>query len=236
MTPPASPKDFPWKRSRFGFAVFFFFSLLAGCSLLRLALFLRFGSPGQVPVEAIAQLFLTGFHQDFLVALITTLPLMFWLTVIRDRAFGKRWQRVVLIGGCLLFWTVQVFLFFAEYYFFEEFKSRFNTVALDYLIYPYEVFVNIWDSYPVTAVVLACGAVSLAWVVVAFRYFRQMWIQPSSPGGRVLQFLTGVVLCGLVLKTVELSGTHFSNDRTLNEIANNGSLSFIGAALTHNLD
>ena len=54
------------------------------------------------------------------------------------------------------FWVVQVFQLAADYFFFEEFRSRFNTVAVDYLIYPHEVFINIWDSYPVAWVLFGC--------------------------------------------------------------------------------
>ena len=235
MTCPVSAKDFPWKRSRFGFAVFFFFSLLAGGSLLRLLLFVQFGSPRQIPGETMAQIFLRGFHQDFAVAMITTLPLMLWFALVSDQAFGKLWQRVILVGGSFLFWTAQFFLYFVEYYFFEEFKSRFNTVAVDYLHYHTEVFGNIRESYPVTGVVLVCAAFSLGWVLIAFQYFRQMWFQPSSPGSRILHLLVGMVLCGLVLDTASLE-TNITNNRTWNEIANNGSISFVNAVWTRNLD
>ena len=50
--------------------------------------------------------------------------------------------RVGLFAG----WSAFCFASIAEYYFFEEFKSRFNTVAVDYLLFPHEVFVNIWDG------------------------------------------------------------------------------------------
>ena len=236
MIPPASPKGFSWGRSRFGFAVFFLLSLLAAFSLLRLVLFIQFGSPRQVSAGTTAHIFLTGFHADFMVALMTTLPLLFWFALVRERWFGRLWQRVLLIGGCWIFWTVQVFLLFTEYYFFEEFKSRFNTVAVDYLLYPTEVFGNIRESYPLTTVALVCCAISLAWGIAAFRYFRRMWFLPLSPGSRFLHVAGGLVLCALLLKTADLSGTHFSEDRTLNEIAGNGSISFAAAAWTHNLE
>ena len=236
MSSPVSPADFPWKRSRYGFALFFFLSLLAACFLLRLVLFVQFGWEEPHSVGTIANIFLIGIHQDALVALITTLPLLFWLWIIRDRTFGKRWQRVVFVGGFLAFWMVNVFLLFADYYFFDEFNSRFNTVAVDYLLYPTEVFGNIWDSYPVPTVVLVCLLAGLAWVILAFWYFRQMWYQPSSGRSRFLHLAAGVVLAAALIPTVSLEGTHFSSDRTLNEIANNGSLSFVAAAWTHDLD
>src|SRR4051812_37821105 len=94
-----SPKDFPWKRSRSGYAVFFFFSLLAACSILRLILFLKFGTKGKLTFTTVAQVFLTGFHQDFFVALLFTLPLFLWLWLIRERWFGEVWHRLLFVTG-----------------------------------------------------------------------------------------------------------------------------------------
>jgi phosphoglycerol transferase MdoB-like AlkP superfamily enzyme len=231
-----SPADYPWKRSRYGFAVFFLFSLLAACSFLRLVLFLQFRLPGPVSVGSVAQVFLIGFHQDFLVALLVTLPLLLWLWVARESWFGSRWHRVLFIGGFFVFWSARIFLFFTEYYFFKEFRSRFNTVAVDYLLYPTEVFGNIWESYPVITVVSVCVVLGLAWVVAAFWYFRQMWFQPVTSRSRFTHFVGAAVFCGLLTQTVSLQGTHFSSDRTLNELANNDSISFVDAAWTHDLD
>lgn len=236
MNSSASPHDFPWKRSRYGFVAFFLISLLAASFVLRLVIFLQFRLPGPVSLGTILEIFLIGLHQDLVVALLTALPLLLWFWVIRDHVFGKLWHRALFIGGFLIFWSVKVFLFFAEYYFFQEFKSRFNTVAVDYLLYPTEVFVNIWDSYPVALVVLACLAIGLVWVAIAFFYFRQMWYQPSSGRSRFFYFAGGLALFVILTRTVSLSGTHFSEDRTLNEVANNGSISFVDAAWTHDLD
>ena len=47
-----------------------------------------------------------------------------------------------------------------EYFFFDEFNARFNFVAVEYLIYPHEVFINIWQSYPVGRALAASGVVT----------------------------------------------------------------------------
>ncbi|MEY2466864.1 MAG: hypothetical protein QOD03_1385, partial [Verrucomicrobiota bacterium] len=235
MTRPA-PVQLPWKRSRYGFAAFFFLSLLLGCTVLRLVLFVKFRLAGALTPDAVAQIFLIGFHRDVVALLVTMLPLLFWFWIVREKSFGRPWHRILLRLGFFLFWAVQVFLFFTEYYFFDEFKSRFNTVAVDYLLYPYEVFVNIWESYPVALIVSVCAGLSLAWNLVAFAYFRQMWIQPARARSRFLYFAGALVLSGLLGLTVNLKELNFSKDRTLNEIANNGSISFLAAAWTRNLD
>ncbi len=48
-----------------------------------------------------------------------------------------------------------IFLAVAETYFFQEFDSRFNLVAFDYLVYPTEVVGDLWAEYPVVRTVLA---------------------------------------------------------------------------------
>ncbi len=255
-----SPEDFPWKKSRSGFAIFFFFSLLVATTILRLVLFIKFGRHEPHASGSVVQIFLIGFHQDFLVALGTALPLFFWNWIVPEKLFGKWPHRILFILGFFVFWTVQVFLFFVEYYFFDEFKSRFNTVAVDYLAAPKEVAGNIWESYPVVLIVSVCVIISILWLVFALVYFRQMWFQPVRARTRFKQFAIAFVLFfGLWITfnpqftvfadmasrdwsaclqwvTSSVDGTHFSSDRTLNEIANNGSISFVNAALTHDLD
>ncbi len=58
------------------------------------------------------------------------------------------WLRVFASGlNCDLAVASVLFLCIADYYFFEEFRSRFSTVAIDYLLYPHEVFVNVWSCW-----------------------------------------------------------------------------------------
>src|SRR5262245_30413633 len=130
MTNQVSPKDFPWKRSRYGFALFFFLSLLVSCFALRVVLYFKFVLRETHSLGTVARIFVAGLHQDCVVALMFTVPLLFWLWITSDKWFEKLAHRVLFTSGFFLFWAVGVFLFFTEYYFFEEFKSRFNTVAV----------------------------------------------------------------------------------------------------------
>jgi phosphoglycerol transferase MdoB-like AlkP superfamily enzyme len=227
--------ELSWKRSRYGFAGFWFLSLLAFWFLLRLVLLVAF-KPAAVPVSDLLLALLSGFHRDLFMALAETIPLLAWMLIIPDRRFGSLWHRVLFIGASLGFWFVQVFLLFAEFFFFDEFKSRFNTVAVDYLIYPKEVFINIWESYHVGVVLGVCLVLSLGWLFAASRLFGQMWERPFPAKSRLLHLGAAVALAGLLVPTVNLKSAHVSNDRTLNEIANNGAISFLAAAWTHNLD
>src|SRR5262249_34108133 len=157
-------------------------------TVLRLVIFSRFGLHEQPKFGGALAIFLTGFHQDFFVALGMTLPLWFWVIIFPGRWFGKWPHRLVFTFGFFIFWAVEVFLLFVEFYFFDEFKSRFNTVAVDYLTAPNEVAGNIWESYPVVLIISICVAISIVWLVVAMIYFRQMWFQPVRLRLRFMHF------------------------------------------------
>ncbi len=225
-----------WRRSRHGFAVFFLGSLLLAFLGLRLVLFFKFKPEASISLADGLGTFLIGFHRDFLVALIISLLPLFWFWVLPERWFPARWPRRLFWAVLFLFWVGQCFLLVVEYYFFEEFRSRFNTVAVDYLLYPHEVFINIWDTYPVATVLVACALLSAAWLAVAARLFGRMW-EPVAPAKWRLLPLAGVgAVCALLSPTVSLKGIHFSNERLLNELADNGLLSFLSAAWTGHLE
>lgn len=227
--------------------------------LLRIVLFVAFRPAGTSFVETM-RTFLSGFHRDLAVALLGTAPLLFWFWIIPERSFGKRWHKMLFLAASVVIVFSQIFLLFVEYFFFDEFKSRFNTVAVDYLLYPYEVFVNIWESYHVGWFLFICLLLTLAWLFAAHKLFARMWEIPFSRATR-FGFFAGSLVLGLMvafagsvslrvpprvasltglaalrIPKLQISRPDVSGDRSLNEIANNGSLSFVSAALTHNLD
>ena len=164
-------------RSRYGFLVFCFVSLLAAFTILRLVLLLKFAAPGTAPWNVLLA-FAAGFYRDVIAALWFMLPPLFWCFIVGNRPFALLIHRLWFRFFMTLLWAVQVFLLAAEFYFFAEFKSRFNPVAVDYLIYPREVFINIWDAYPVPAVVAGCLFIGAAWTWLAGRLFKTMWTKP----------------------------------------------------------
>ena len=60
----------------------------------------------------------------------------------------------------------------SEFVFWNEFSSRFNFIAVDYLIYTREVIGNIRESYPMTPIVLGLAALAAA---MAWLTLRPLW-------------------------------------------------------------
>lgn len=230
-----SPRSRPWLKSRYGFAVFLGLVLVLAWTLLRVILCAKFGSSNASWSER-GWVLAAGLHRDAFAALVSLLPLLGWFVVVRNRWFGAQWHRRFLLGTLVISTGVQIFLLAVEFFFFEEFRSRFNTVAVDYLIYPQEVFINIWDAYPVGKILLGVGLLAAGCVWLANRLFREMWVTDVSLRTRWAWLLGVFVLAAAIAATVNLKGANVSPDRTLNEVANNGAISFLAAAWTRHLD
>jgi phosphoglycerol transferase MdoB-like AlkP superfamily enzyme len=224
------------QRNRYGFLLFLSVSLVLAWTVLRVALTLQSSGESHAPWGDTVLAFARGWYLDLFVSLIYCLPLATWFLLIGNPTFAKTWHRLLLMAGVFVFWSVEVFLLAAEYFFFEEFHSRFNTVAVDYLLYPHEVFINIWDTYPVPAVLLLCGLLGAGWTVFAAVRYRGMWTRTVSFPKRLFAWLGLLAAIALMSPSVSLKGPRISEERLLNEIANNGVLSFTAAAWTHHLD
>ena len=225
----------PWRQTRTGFAAFLLASLLGVNLGLRVVLLAAF-RPASAGLVDLGRTLATGLVVDLLVALVAGVPLLAWWCLAPARWSRMLWSRALRAAGWTVFWSGIIFLALAEIFFFEEFKSRFNTVAVDYLIYPHEVFINIWDTYPVAWVALAALAAGAGWVVLARKLFPDLWNLPSTR--RASWQRLGAVLGAAALLWLVTGNrlTRFSSERVLNEIAGNGWYSFVQAGVTRELD
>ena len=81
-----------------------------------------------------------------------------------------------------------MYLCVVQFFFFQEFDARFNLVAVDYLIYPHEVFVNIWESYPVGKVLILIAGLSSAILYGLWPRLKRNYAAGPSLGRR-FQFI-----------------------------------------------
>jgi phosphoglycerol transferase MdoB-like AlkP superfamily enzyme len=109
-------------------------------------------------------------------------------------------------------------------------------VAVDYLIFPHEVFVNIWDTYPVWQILLVDFLLTVA-LLALLRSRLSVGFAAPSPRRARLTF-TGAVLASMVLLTwlVGPQLATVSQNRVVDQLALNGIYAFTEAALTNELD
>lgn len=179
-------------------------------------------------------LFARGAHADLAVTLGIWLPLALWLAAVPDRWLAARWHRRFVQISSWLCWALLIFLAIAEYYFFDEYRSRFNTVAIDYLHYWTEVSDNIAEMYPVWDIAVACSLGALG--IVAFTSVLATAEQPESRRWRVTAAALWISMAGFAAHALTLSEAQFSRERLINELANNGLVSGLTALWTRDLD
>ncbi len=124
-----------------------------------------------------------------------------------------------------------MFSFFAEVTFWLEFESRFNFIAVDYLIYTYEVFNNIKESYPLPLLII--GILLPVVLIFWFFYKRRIFIKSftSRTPFRMRMFITGSILLLAVfyLFTIKNSWAEQGTNRYANELSKAGIWSFFAA-------
>ncbi len=231
----AQNKRTSWRNSPWGLVVLIALTLLVLQTLLRVVLLARFGA-SEATATDIARIFSIGLVSDLFVILAACLPMILWFTFVPHKFLRSTAHKFIWRFWMIGFWTFTVFALIAEFFFFEEFRSRFNTVAVDYLLFPHEVFINIWDTYPVAWVLLAAILFGVFWLILSRRMAPDAFqFRPSFP--KRLAILASVIAVVALLWTV--IGNHltrFSPNRTLNELANNGWYTFFQAAVTREFE
>jgi phosphoglycerol transferase MdoB-like AlkP superfamily enzyme len=186
-------------------------------------------------LTAIPLVFLAGVFFDLLAcAVIALLPAIIAVFV-SAKGISRRWSGFLVIGFSSLAIFGMLYLAVTEYFFFEEFTARLNYVAVDYLIFHHEVFVNIRETYPVNTIIAICAVAAIVIMLLVGRGIREGLKVPSKWYQRLV--FAGALTLGVVLtfRVMHRDTVHVTSDRLLNEIAGNGICSFINAALSNEL-
>ena len=149
---------------------------------------------------------------------------------------GRAGLRTTLLALLLPLVVLMVFVGASEFTFWNEFASRFNFIAVDYLIYTNEVIGNIRESYNLPLLLAGIGLTSLAiWWGVA-RALRPHWRALLSLRQRLLAAAVLVALPFVAVATLDARYKEFSNDAQANEIAGNGYFDFWHAFWSNEID
>jgi phosphoglycerol transferase MdoB-like AlkP superfamily enzyme len=153
-------------------------------------------------------------------------------------ARSTRWLKATVAALLLPLCVVVVFVAFSEFTFWNEFASRFNFIAVDYLIYTKEVVGNIRESYNLPLLLSAVGVLALLLWALAWRALRPAW---STPAIGWKQRGTAIAMWALLLPAlaywaVDARYKEFSRHAQLNELAGNGYFDFWHAFRTNEID
>ena len=145
-------------------------------------------------------------------------------------------SRLHLVLRLAWLWMVAALLLFgavAEVTFWMEFSTRFNFIALDYLIYTQEVIGNIRESYPVGWILAAIGAVAALIVLLLFKWVRHADSKSLTRTQRVWLGVAAIMLPTLTLNMANIEQMEVQGNAFATELSGNG-LFTISAAMRRN--
>ena len=191
---------------------------------------------GQIECADLPAVWITGLGYDVVTSLYLCAPLVAYLLAAPAALYRRRAHRVAAFCGFVLAVYGFIYLAAVEYFFFDEFNARFNFVAVEYLIYPHEVFVNIWQSYPVGRALLASGLGAGAFVWLLRRRLDAALGHASRLQERVLP--AAVFAAGLTAAhgAVDIDSGRAHRNRVADELSANGIYAFFDAAFNSRLD
>ncbi|MFN9479120.1 MAG: LTA synthase family protein [Betaproteobacteria bacterium] len=178
-----------------------------------------------------------GLLFDLGVSTFVALPfaLLAWIT---PDSRGGRWLLAPLtlalaLAACVFF----AFVAASEFVFWNEFGTRFNFIAVDYLIYSREVIGNVRESYSLPLLLAAVGGVALAlFALVA----RRLWRATAPAGsGFARRSITMALLTALPVASffaLDARYKDFTDHTPSAQLAGNGWFDFLSAFRHNEID
>lgn len=175
--------------------------------------------------------FITGLFYDIGTVSFFALIASLYFLAMPKRFNGSLPDRIICYTGFTLGMLITYFSFFAEITFWDEFQRRFNFIAVDYLIYTYEVVKNINESYPLPILIGGIGILVVSTVLL----FKKLQIFKRTFEGTDpfrLRLFPSIFLLGVALLFalfIKNENAEFSENRYNNEISKAGIYSFFAA-------
>ncbi|MGN6416235.1 MAG: LTA synthase family protein [Pseudobacter sp.] len=211
--------DFIYLKKVFPFTCMFFVGVLA------MLLF-----TGIVPKDFSPEL------HDALVGYIALRFIIYLTLYFLPYRFRIQWRKAVLYAG----FTLVVFLLLlnavSEWFFWQEFSTRYNFIAVDYLVYTTEVLGNISESYPLGLILTVLVLLAVLITIGVRQYIRNSVLLPLSFLKRTVLSVGLLLLPVLMLYVIKEKWRHFSKNEYANSLAGNGLYEFAVAFTQNELD
>lgn len=225
-------------KSRYCLLFSFIAIFLSTSFLIRTFLLLISISKADFDFLGILKIYFLGLDYDLGVALFMTALYSLYLLIIPQRWWNTLVNKILTFTGLFLTLLISFFSFFAEITFWQEFESRFNFIAVDYLIYTYEVVNNINESYPLP---LLIGGIMMLVLTVIWLFHKskalKIVFQSKTPFKQRL-LISGVLLAVTISYPLLLSNSYADsgNNRYQNELSKAGIYSFFAAFKNNELN
>lgn len=172
----------------------FVLCFLCASLLLRLVLLLLSFSKLQLTLPAVLKIFGEGLLFDFGVAVFFCVPYALYLLLFPVKWGNSNINKIITYTAFFIAALIIMFSFFAEFTFWQEFESRFNFIAVDYLIYTFEVINNINESYPLPILI---STMLIAVSIIVWAFYKKKIFANTFNGKEA--FVKRLVISGTVI-------------------------------------
>jgi len=177
------------------------------------------------------RIFATGLFFDLGTVSFFLLPYALYLFALPNKIHGSKFDKAITYLTFFIGLLIFTFSTFAEFTFWEEFKTRFNFIAVDYLVYTNEVVGNINESYPLPILLsIVIGAVALIIFITKKKgIFTTTFNAKTSLKERII--VTAPILIVPIIFFLFVTNKHaeWSDNRYENELSKTGIHSFFAA-------
>lgn len=223
---------------RFSLAKYFALTFLVFSFLVRIALYIwtlpsiDFSFLNFIKIIGLGLLFDLG-SLSYILAIYSIYLLFF-----PRKYYGKWVDKILTNGAYALILFVVIFSFLAEITFWEEYQKRFNFIAVDYLLYTYEVVQNINQSFPIPLIVGVIVLLTIGSIKMAKRKnaFKNTFKNGDLFGNRLIPAVLWIGLACIFHFNIKNEHAEQFTNQFENEISKSGLYSFFAAYNSNELN
>ncbi|HJX32224.1 MAG TPA: sulfatase-like hydrolase/transferase [Thermodesulfobacteriota bacterium] len=209
-------------KNRFGI-LYLFFAVFLVLSFITRTIFLIESLPElSLTLFLLLKIYSVGLFFDVVAMTYWAIPFILYLVFVPDKIYQSKAHRLLLYLVSFVNIFLLLFSGVAEYYFFDEFSTRFNFIAVDYLIYSHEVVNNIIESYPIFIIMSAIAVVSILLFLFLRRLLECSIHVKSTLKNRAKTSVVFLLFPLLFYLFVDISFSEISSNNYANELSSNG--------------
>ncbi|HBV17531.1 LTA synthase family protein [Chryseobacterium carnipullorum] len=219
------------KRSSYSLLINFFLLYIIFSFVLRIGFSIASLQKAEISFLSLLNVFALGFLFDIGVGVFFVLPYSLYLLLFPQKYNNSLFNRAMTFFCFNVAVLILLFSFFAEVTFWQEFESRFNFIAVDYLVYTYEVINNINESYPLPLLITAMLIMtSLVFLLFYKRHYFTDNFKGSTPFLQRFFIFFGLLFISVIYAFfIDNSLAENSENRYRNELSKSGIYSFFSA-------
>ena len=161
-----------------------------------------------------------------------------YLLLFPSKFYGSTLDKILTKLSYGLFLFVIIFCFLAEIPFWQEYQRRYNFIAVDYLLYTYEVIENIHQTFPLP--LLIGIIIIILFSVIRFNKkkgaYKNTFENSDSFRTKLIPSIIIFTILSLFHFNIKNSQTEIFNNISENELAKSGTYSFFAAYKSNELN